>query len=133
MMPQDFKTEVVDGILRAVGFGTFSIDNARDFFRQILEEARVRDVRKILIDARPVTGDIPTMARFDIGKFISEQFPVGIKIVFLVSRDKVWPDHFLENVVVTRGVDAKVVTDIAEGLDFLKDDPANKPDARDRS
>jgi hypothetical protein len=133
MMPQEFKTEVVDGILRATGFGTFGINNAQDFFRQVMEEARVRDVRKILIDARPVTGDIPAMARFDIGKFISQQCPVGIKIVFVVSMDKVWADRFFENVVVTRGIDAKVVTDIEEGLELLKDDPANKPAARDRS
>lgn len=123
-MPQELKTQVVENVLRAEVSGAFSLSNAKIFFRQILELACEQDLCKILIDARHVTGDISTMARFDFGTFMSELRPAGIRIAFVGSTEIVWPDRFLENVSVTRGVNAKVTTDVAEALDWLDMNPA---------
>ena len=118
-MPEKLEIEVLDGVVRASVSGAFSLDNAKTFFQEILRRAREEGVNKILIDARGITTEIPTMARFQFGSHLAEQRPHQIKIAFVGHKDAVWPDRFLENVSVNRAVNAKVVTEIKEALNWL--------------
>ncbi len=118
-MPERLKIEVLDGIVRASVSGAFSLDNAKEFFQQILRRARQEKVDRILIDARGITTEIPTMPRFEFGNYMAEQRPQAIKIAIVGHKDVVWPDRFLETVSVNRGVNAKVVITIEEALNWL--------------
>ena len=118
-MPEKLEIEVVDRIVRASVSGAFSLDNAKTFFLEILRRAREEGLDRILIDARGITTEIPTMARFKFASHMAEQHPHAIKIAFVGREDAVWPDRFLEIVSVNRGVNAKVVTEIEEALNWL--------------
>ena len=118
-MPEKLEIEVLDGVVRASVSGAFSLDNAKTFSQKILRCEREQAVNKILIDTRGITGEIPTMARFEFGSHLAEQRPHQIKIAFVGNKDAVWPDRFLENVSVNRAVNAKVVTEIKEALNWL--------------
>ena len=118
-MPERLEIEVLDGVVRASVSGTFSLDNAKTFFQEILGRAREEGVNKILIDARGITTQISTMARFEFGSYLAKQRPHQIKIAFVGHKDAVWPDRFMENVSVNRAVKAKVVTEIKDAIDWL--------------
>jgi hypothetical protein len=118
-MPEKLEIEVLDGVVRASASGAFSLDNAKTFFQEILLRAREEGVDKILIDARGITIEISAMARFEFGSHMAEQHPYQIKIAFVGHKDAVWPDRFLENVSANRVVNAKVVTEIKEALNWL--------------
>ena len=126
-MPQELKIKVADGIARAEVSGAFNPSNAKAFFRKILGHARDQGLSKILIDARHLEGDVSTMERFDFGSFMSEMRPAAIRIAFVGSAEAVWSQRFLETVAVNRGVIAKVTTNPTEAIEWLKQDPANKP------
>ena len=76
-------------------------------------------IDRILIDARGITTEIPTMARFEIGSHVVEQHPYRIMIALVGQRNAVWPDRFLETVMVNRAVQAKVTADFDEALNRL--------------
>ena len=118
-MPEKLEIEVVGGVVRASVSGAFSLDNAKAFFNEIYRRSREEKVDRILIDARGITTDIPTIARFEFGEHMAEQQPDAIKIALVGSTDMVWPERFLETVSVNRGVNAKVVTEIEDALNWL--------------
>ena len=119
-MPLDIEIEIQADVVCAKVSGAFDLDNAKTLFQKILQTAHKQCLNKILIDARSITGNISTMARFDFATFMSELFPIGIKIAIVGSTEVVWSDRFLENVANNRGVNTKVTTDITEAMDWLK-------------
>ncbi len=120
-MPQEMAIEVLDGMVRASASGAFDLANAKTFFEEILRRARQEKVDRILIDARGITTDIPTMARFEFGEYMAAQQPQSIKIAFVGSAEAVWPNRFLETVSRNRYVNVKVVTETEEALLWLAD------------
>ena len=118
-MPEILEIEVKNGIVRTSVSGAFSIDNAKTFFQQILRRARQEEADRILIDARGITTEIPAMGRFEFGSHMAEQRPRLFKIAFVGREDVVWPDRFLGTVSINRGMNAKVVTEIEEALNWL--------------
>ncbi len=118
-MPEKLEIEVLDDIVRVSVSGMFSLANAKAFFQEILCRAREEEIDKILIDARGITTEISTLARFEFGSHMAEQHPNAIKIAFVGSKRAVWPDRFMENVSRNRGVNAKVVTEVEEALEWL--------------
>ena len=118
-MPEKLEIEVVGGVVRASVSGTFNLDNAKTFFQEILRRSHEEEVDRILIDARGITTNVSTTARYEFGKHMAEQHPYAIKIALVGSTDAVLPERFLEMVSVNRGVNAKVVTEIEEALNWL--------------
>ena len=66
-MPEKREIKVLDGIVRAMVSEAFSLENAKEFIKEILYRASKEGVKKILIDARGITSEIPTIARFALG------------------------------------------------------------------
>ena len=118
-MPEKLDIKVLEGILWASVSGRFSLENAETFLLEILRRARSEGINKILIDARGITTEISTIARFEFGNYLAAQNPYQTLIAIVGSENAVWPDRFLENVLVNRGVDVKVVTEIKEALKWL--------------
>jgi hypothetical protein len=119
VMPEKLEIKVLEGIVWASVSGRFSLENAKTFFLEILQRARAEGINKILIDARGITTEISTIARFEFGSHLVAQNPYQTSIAIVGNEDAVWPDRFLENVLVNRGVDVKVVTEIKEALKWL--------------
>lgn len=118
-MPEKLEIKVLDGIVWASVSGKFILENAKTFFLEILRSAYTEGINKILIDARGITTEISATARFEFGSHLAEQNPYQIMIAIVGNEDAVWPDRFLENVLVNRAVNAKVVTEIKEALKWL--------------
>jgi anti-anti-sigma regulatory factor len=69
-MPEKLEIKVLDGIVRAMVSEVFSLENAKEFINEILYRASKEGVKKILIDARGITSEIPTIARFALGGYM---------------------------------------------------------------
>ncbi len=120
-MPEELKVEVIDGVVHVLLSGTFNLSNAMRSFNQVLRRARKENVNKIIADTREMSTDVSTLARFEIGNYIAEQDTSGIKIVIIANDDIIWSERFLETVLLNRGVNVKVVTDIKEALTWLSE------------
>ena len=118
-MPEKLEIKVLDGIVWASVSGRFSLENAKTFLLEILQRGRVEGINKILIDARSITTEISTIARFEFGNYLVSLNPYQTSIAIVGNEDAVWPNRFLENVLVNRAVDVKVVTEIKEALKWL--------------
>jgi len=118
-MPEEVKIEVIDGVVHVLLSGTFNLSNAMKSFNLVLQRARKENVNKIIADTRKMSTDVSTLARFEIGNYMAEQDTSGIKIVFIANDDVIWSDRFLETVLLNRGVNVKVVTEMEEGLNWL--------------
>ena len=118
-MPEKLIIEVSDGIVRASVSGVFSLDNAKAFFNEMLRRAREEGINRILIDARGLTTEMPTIERYEFGGHMVEQGAHAFKIAFVGTDDQVWHDRFLETVSVNRGLNAKSFTEIDEARDWL--------------
>jgi len=117
--------------LLAVASGSFDHAQLADVLKDIFTASSRHGLRKILIDARTLEGEISLMARYDLGRIAAELQREPVRIAVVASEDQIWPDRFGENVANNRGVMAKVTTDIAEALKWLHPNAANKPNAPD--
>ena len=118
-MPEKLEIKVLEGIVWASVSGRFSLENAKEFLLEILRRARAEGINKILIDARGITAEISTIARLEFGNYLVAENPYHTLIAIVGNQNAVWPDRFLENVLVNRDIDAKVVTEIKEALEWL--------------
>jgi len=118
-MPEEVKIEVIDGVVHVLLLGTFNLSNAMEFFNQVLRQARKENVNKIIVDTHKMSTDVSTLARFELGNYMAEQDTSGIRIVIIANDDIAWSDRVLETVLLNRGVNVKVVTELEEGLNWL--------------
>ena len=102
------------GVLRVEASGAYEAFKAREFFEQILEEARAKHLDKVLIDARSFPGELSVIERYDIGMLLAELSTTGIRLAFVVRPSLVWPDRFGENVAANRSVCIRVTTDLPQ-------------------
>ena len=93
-------------------------------YRQAALENRIG----LLIDVRNITGRLPTLLdRYDFGVHIAEQYLTSdprIRLALLGQEPMIHPDRFGELVARNRGADARVFTDEALAVDWLRTRPA---------
>ena len=131
-MPQQIHIEPKDGYLHIEVAGPFDSVKAKEFIRQMLETSSQHTLSRILVDIRKVEGPIPTMARFELARFLAAEKPVPVRLAVLESRGQVPNNKFFENVADNRGAIVKVTTSLEEALEWLEIKPARQVDAEDR-
>lgn len=79
--------------------------------------------RRVLLDCRTMTEDMPIIARFQVAEY-SQKTRGAIDRIALVNRPEVvLPDNFVEHVAVNRGVNLKIFTDFDQAERWLTDAP----------
>ena len=104
---------------------------AKEFIRQIFQSSQFHSLSKVLVDIRNMEGPIPTMARFELARFMAERQLAPVRLAVLESPDQVPDSTFFENVAGNRGIPVKVTTDLEKALDWLDIEAADQADGPD--
>ena len=76
---------------------------------------------KALLDCRKMTGEIQILESFMVAQYGGKMRGFLSKTALVGREDQMFPDNFVENVAVNRGVNLKIFTDIEEAIDWLKE------------
>lgn len=104
--------------------GSYALDDAVQLVGAALEAASLHQQKRILIDARKVTGDLSTTQRFEFGEAVARLYSqrpetCAALIALVGSEPLIDPRRFGETVAVNRGAPVKATTDIQEALEWL--------------
>src|SRR5688572_22884263 len=113
-------------MIRAVATGPFTLETARTTFRDLIAAVGQHKARRVLFDARAVTGEPTVMERFQYGEFCAQE------VLNLVESEKVLPrfayvmympvldyGRFGETVAINRGMRVKATDNLKEALEWL--------------
>ena len=106
--------------------GVFDRVKAKEFIRQIFQTIQTHSLSRALVDVRNMKGAIPTMARFELARFMAEQQPAPVRLAVLESPAQVPESTFFENVAGNRGAAVKVTTDLERALEWLDIEAADQ-------
>jgi hypothetical protein len=121
--------ECRDDHLYVTSSGLFNHRSLPEMMKEIFVAGAKYKQRKILLDIRPLQGEISLLARYEFGTIMADLQRDPIEIAVLGRNDQIWPDRFAENVANNRGVRTKVITDMAEAAEWLKVKLQAKPSA----
>ncbi|MEN9936558.1 MAG: hypothetical protein RLZZ387_3137 [Chloroflexota bacterium] len=117
-MPVDLRYEDDGAILvvRAVGSygGRAGADAA---IVAIAEHARARGRQCVLVDMRQMSGSIPQLDRFLVGKRAGQVWGRRLKVAFIARAEDI--SHFFENVAVNEGAVVRVFGEEEEARRWL--------------
>ncbi len=105
--------------------GTYSLAEAKRVFQKVVDSALECDRSRVLVDVFGVTGNVPTIDRYEVAVFLAEYIIAHAlgkiwKIVVVGHEPPIDPDRFGETVAVNRGVNLGVTTNIDEAFELLK-------------
>ena len=121
------KSEPKDGYLLIIVSGEYGSPPIPEVIDRVLDHCKEHKPSKVLVDIRPMTGNIPAMDRFYFGEVFSGRFYEEkkrgnishIRFAFIGHYPIVDPNKFGETVAVNRGMTLKVTTDLKEALDWI--------------
>ena len=99
--------------------GTFSPELSMESIDAMVTAAKKEDCKKILLDCRPMDGEIGVLERFETGRYGALTIPRTFKIALLARKDQVSPEKFFQTVARNRGVNLTVFTENDEALGWL--------------
>jgi len=102
--------------------------------KQVLDACAELRLSRILLDLRPVQGELSTMDRWNHFEFLAHQIRDysasgrlrGLRLAYLGTPSQVDSQGFGETVAVNRGIDLRATTELEEALSFLGVDRAHK-------
>jgi len=136
----ELKIRSESDLLNVVATGTFSLEEAKRTFLQMLEASALHKSKKLLFDGRELIGEPGLMERFYYGEFAARtvtefllrQVPTATRFAYVLIEPVRDPERFGETVALNRGMDVKTFLSPEEALDWLRNAPANKPDSGQR-
>jgi len=111
--------------------GVFDRVKAKELMRQVFQSTQSQSLSRILVDIRNMAGPIPTMARFEMARFLATEQKAVLRVAVLKLPEQVPDDKFFENVAGNRGIPVKVTTDLEKALDWLYIKAADQADGPD--
>ena len=114
-------------ILNAVLTGTFSLDEAKRTFLEILDAVALQKSKGILIDGRTLVGKPEVIERFFYGQFTAEMVisyedrgvSAGTPFAYVLNEPILDPKRFGETVAVNRCMNVKAFECREEALTWL--------------
>lgn len=100
--------------------GIFSPKLSEDSIDEMVAAGKKENCKKVLLDIRPMTGEIGVLDRFESGRYGALTIPRTFKIAVLGRADQISPDKFFQTVARNRGVNLKVFSEFEETLEWLK-------------
>jgi hypothetical protein len=125
------------GLLSVDATGTFSLDEAKQAFLEMLEAVALHKTRKVLLDGRQLLGKPEVLERFLYGEFAAKavrDFEVrgvsrSTQFAYVLKKPVLDPKRFGENVAVNRGMIIKVFDNPEDALQWLEIAPTGKTDS----
>ena len=130
-MRQRIQANLKDGYLYVEISGAFDRFRTKELMRQVFQSAQSQSFSRILVDIRNMAGPIPTMARFEMARFLATEQKAVLRVAVLKLPEQVPDDRFFENVAGNRGLSAKVTTDLEIAFEWLKIEPSNPAEVAD--
>ena len=130
-MRQRIQANLKDGYLYVEISGAFDRFRTKELMRQVFQSAQSQSLSRILVDIRNMAGPIPTMARFEMARFLATEQKAVLRVAVLKLPEQVPDDKFFENVAGNRGIPVKVTTDLEKALDWLDIEAADQADGPD--
>ena len=100
--------------------GEFNLEAGKQCIDAMVEACSQSKISRALLDCRNMTGEIEIMESFMVAKY-------GVKMIGSISKcalvgreDQMFPDNFVENVAVNRGINLKLFTDVEKAVDWLE-------------
>jgi hypothetical protein len=87
------------------------------YIKESTELCRQNKCKKVLMDIRGVTGKISTLDRFKLAQSALQHYGRDMQVVVVYRAEEV--DGFFENVVVNRGGNFRIFTDLASACKWL--------------
>ena len=116
---EDFRVE--DGVLYVHLSGKFPNELLRkneNLFRPLIDACSSQNCTRALVDARDLEVDLGTMGLFQAGEDAVYLRHIGLRVALLAREDML--DPFFDAVVVNRGGDVHVFTDIEAARHWLE-------------
>ena len=101
--------------------GEFSPETGKQCIDAMVEVSSQSQISKALLDCRKMTGEIQIMESFMVAKYGVQMIGAISKFALVGREDQMFPDNFVENVAVNRGVNLKLFTDVEKAIDWLKE------------
>lgn len=121
--------------LRVRAVGTFSLEEAKQTFLEVLEAVARHHVSKVLFDGRGLVGEPATMERFYYGEFAARAVVTSAvpftQFGYVLEEPMLDPGRFGENVAVNRGMFVKVFDNQEDALEWLGVPSLHEPDTDD--
>ena len=119
--------EVRDGYLYAKATGEFNFLIARDLLSEWMEKVRLHSLDRTLCDVTLVTGldhqKMSILTRFKISELVARVLPQDFRMAILVTPQQ-FPDAlFGEDVMINRGANVKLTSDLDGALKWLNAAP----------
>jgi len=115
--------------LHAVLTGTFSLEEAKRTFLEILDAVALQKSKGILIDGRTLAGEPRVIERFYYGSFAAEMVmsyqgrgvAAGTPFAYVLKEPVLDSKRFGETVAVNRGMIVKAFDNLEEALKWLSE------------
>jgi hypothetical protein len=128
------STRADTGMLLATYRGTFDLREAKKTFLQILDALEQRNVRKVVVDGRALTGQLSPSERFAYGEFVAKEVNAqrsriaghAPQFAYVLNPPVLDPERLGENVAVNRGMHVKAFDNLDDALDWLGIDERRK-------
>ena len=130
-MNLSIQIEPKDAYLLVVVTGDFEIGKAKELSLQFLEACVTHKLSKVLIDIRPIQGNLTVMERWDYAIFMANQYLEhqiagrlnNLRLAYLGIQPVIDPKKLAETIAVNRGLNLKATTDLAEAFAWLGLEP----------
>ena len=114
----DVGFEDAPGYLIAQVTGMLSLQAAVESFEIIAAMAKERGAQRVLIDASAITGDMPDLDRYDLGKQAVSLFG-NVERIAVVRGPNIRYTGFAFEVAQNRGLGVRAFADRAEAVAWL--------------
>ena len=118
---EDLRIIQKDVYVRFEYTGEFSQAAGKQCIDAMVEACRRLQIPKALLDCRKMTGKIQILEGFMVAHYGGKMRGFLTKTALVGREDQMFPDNFVENVAVNRGVNLKIFTDIEEAIAWLKE------------
>ncbi len=121
MMIKNLKIIQKKGYILFNFTGEFSQEAGKQCIDAMVEVCSQSQISRALLDCRNMTGEIEIMDSFMVAKYGVKMIGSISKFALVGREDQMFPDNFVENVAVNRGINLKLFTDIEKAIDWLKE------------
>jgi stage II sporulation SpoAA-like protein len=114
------------GLLKVDASGEFSLEDARQAFREMLGAVVQYKAEKILIDGRNVKGFPTDLERFIYGEFVASEtqkivkkYRIAPRFAYVIHEPLRDSERLAETVAVNRGMDIKIFETSEDAFEWL--------------
>ena len=99
--------------------GEFSQETGKQCIDAMVEVCSRSQISKALLDCRNMTGEIQVLESFMVARYGVQMIGSISKFALVGREDQMFPDNFVENVAVNRGINLKLFTDVEKAIGWL--------------